>query len=371
MNDIHGICTILFLIEMNRIFLIPIIAASFLATGCANKVSEDSKENDVSNVVSEGSDKTAEVTAIRLEPIVFSHEIVSNGKVSAREKVDVNFQTPGIISAIYVKNGQRVANGQRIATLDTYKLENQLQKDRNAVASARLEMQDVLIGQGYDPEHPERVPDDVMRLARLRSGLEQAELTLASSQRTLEEATLTAPLSGVVANLKLNAHNLSGSEPLCRIIDDRGMDVEFSVIESELALLSIGDAISVSPFSDPGKSSTGHITEINPMVDENGMVKVWASVDGGRDLLDGMNVRVRVKRTVGEALTVPKGAVVLRSGRQVVFTLRDGKAVWNYVSTGLENLDEYTITEGLTPGDSVIITGNLNLAHEAPVIVVK
>ena len=145
------------------------------------------------------------------------------------------------------------------------------------------------------------------------------------------------------------------------------MDVEFSVIESELALLSTGDAVSVAPFSDPSKTSTGRITEINPMVDENGMVKVWASVDGGKDLLDGMNVRVRVKRKVEEALAVPKSAVVLRSGRQVVFTLKDGKAIWNYVATGLENLDQYTITEGLSAGDSVIITGNVNLAHEAPV----
>lgn len=353
---------------MNRIFLIPIITVSILTAGCANKASEGSSENTATNAISDSPDKTAEVTVIRLEPTVFSHEIVSNGKASAREKVDVNFQTPGIISDIYVKNGQRVAKGQRIAALDTYKLENQLQKDRNAVASARLEMQDVLIGQGYDPEHPEQVPEEVMRLARLRSGLGQAELAFAASKRSLDEATLTAPVSGVVANLKLNAHNLSGSEPLCRIINDGGMDVEFSVIESELALLSIDDAVSVSPFSDPSNSTTGRITEINPMVDENGMVKVWASVEGGKDLLDGMNVRVRVKRKVDEALVVPKRAVVLRSGRQVVFTLKEGKAIWNYVATGLENLDQYTITEGLTEGDSVIITGNLNLAHEAPVV---
>ena len=63
-----------------------------------------------------------------------------------------------------MRNGQRVAKGQRIATLDTYKLDNQLEKEQSAVASATLEMQDVLIGQGYDPDRLEKVPDDVMRL---------------------------------------------------------------------------------------------------------------------------------------------------------------------------------------------------------------
>ena len=57
----------------------------------------------------------------------------------------------------------------------------------------------------------------------------------------------------------------------------------------------------------------------------------------------------------------------MRSGKQVVFTLDGDKALWNYVRTGLENDSCYTIVEGLKPGDQVITSGNINLAHEAPV----
>ncbi|MDE6478624.1 MAG: efflux RND transporter periplasmic adaptor subunit [Muribaculaceae bacterium] len=347
------------------------ILACILVSGCSPQSKEGEGKDHASKVKAIETEKTSEVTVMELQPSTFYHEIVSNGKATARAKVDVNFQTQGIITAIYVRNGQRVSKGQKLASLDTYKLKNQTDKDRNAVASARLEMQDVLIGQGYDPEYPEKVPEDVMRLARLRSGLEQAELTLAASEKELANATLTAPVSGIVANLTTKPHNLTTSDPLCRIIDDGGMDVEFTVIESELAMLHPGDAVSVSSFSDPDSKTMGRITEINPMVDENGMVKVWASVDGGKNLLDGMNVRVRVKREAEKALVVPKSAVVLRSGRQVVFTLKDDKAIWNYVATGLENLDQYTITEGLEPGMIVITSGNINLAHEAPVKVIS
>ncbi len=347
---------------MKNVMIIIIILA-----GCAPQT-KDSEEKPMSaKVVMSETDKIPEVTVMELKPSVFSHEIVSNGKVTAREKVDVNFQTQGIISNIFVRNGQRVIKGQKIASLDTYKLKNQQDKDRNAVASAQLEMKDVLIGQGYDPEHTENIPDEVMKLARLRSGLEQAELSLAASEKELADATLTAPISGIIANLNAKPHNMTTSEPLCRIINDGGMDVEFSIIESELGMLKQGDEVSVSPFSDPSIHTIGRISEINPMVDENGMIKVWASVAGNKGLIDGMNVRVQVKRRVEEALVVPKSAVVLRSGRQVVFTLDGDKAMWNYVTTGLENLSEYTIIEGLAPGDSVIITGNLNLAHETPV----
>ena len=348
-----------------------ILSTAIVLASCSTKDAgtAPSAGNDDSSSI-EAPDKVAEVTVMDLQPTVFNHEIISNGHVTAREKVDVNFQSSGIISAIYVRNGQRVAKGQPLASLDTYKLENQLEKERNAVASASIELQDVLIGQGYDPAHLEKVPDDVMALARLRSGLRQAELQLAATQREIQDATLVAPISGVVANLTTKTHNTaSTSQPLCRIINDGGMDVEFSVLESELPMVRPGDVVAVTPFSTTD-SRTGRVSEINPMVDENGMVKVWATVDGGGTLMDGMNVRVNVRRAVEKALVVPKSAVVLRSGRQVVFTLDGEKATWNYVATGLENLNEYTITEGLTSGMKVITTGNINLAHEAPVKVI-
>lgn len=357
----------------------PYIAIALLALaagGCGKSAETTDNDSAIAkeNLTESATEKIAEVTVLELQPSVFSHEIVSNGRLTANEKVDVNFQTQGLISAIYVRNGQRVTKGQKIATLDAYKLQNQFAKDRNAVESARLEMQDVLIGQGYDPQHPEKVPSDVMELARLRSGLNQAELSLTATQREIQDATLVAPISGTIANLQTKPHNMSSaSEPICRIINEGGMDVEFTVLESELPMIKPGDAVTVTPFSQD-ESRQGRVKEINPMVDENGMVMVWASVSGGNGLIDGMNVRVSVRREVEKTLVVPKSAVVLRSGRQVVFTLDEGngdKAMWNYVTTGLENLNEYTITDGLTPGMKVITTGNINLAHEAPVKVVE
>ncbi|MCM1111013.1 MAG: efflux RND transporter periplasmic adaptor subunit [Clostridium sp.] len=346
------------------------LAAALLATAsCAGLQSgSDTGSEPRDSVTAAPADKITEVTVAELTPRTFSHEIVANGRIGAREKADLRFQTQGLVSAIYVRNGQHVAKGTKIATQDAYKLQNQLEKDRNAVASARLELQDVIIGQGYDPEHLETVPAEVMRLARIKSGLQQAELAVAATERELAEATLVAPIGGTVVNLKTKPNNMSpASDPFCSIINEAGMDVEFSVLESELPMVAPGDRVSVAPFSG-GESRPGTVTEINRMVDDNGMVRVMATVSGGGGLIDGMNVRVRIKRAVEEALVVPKTAVVLRSGRQVVFTLDGNRAMWNYVTTGLENLDEYTIVEGLEPGVTVITSGNVNLAHESPVV---
>ncbi len=58
----------------------------------------------------------------------------------------------------------------------------------------------------------------------------------------------------------------------------------------------------------------GSISEINPLVDENGMVRIKARVNGSNKLFDGMNVRVSVKRSVGEQLVIPKtgGCITFR-----------------------------------------------------------
>ena len=70
-------------------------------------------------------------------------------------------------------------------------------------------------------------------------------------------------------------------------------------------------------------TADGRISEITPLVDKDGMVQVKAAVNDKGQLFEGMNVRVSIHRSLGKQLVVPKSAVVLRSGKQVVFTLTE------------------------------------------------
>lgn len=317
-----------------------------------------------------------EVTVMTLKKQVFHHELVSNGKVVAKDYADLYFRTSEVVADVWVKNGDRVRKGQKIAQLDLFKLNNTLAQHKNSLAQATLEMQDVLIGQGYAPDNLEAVPADVLELAKVKSGYEQSKAQYESARYEVEQATLVAPFDGVVANLFDKRYNVpKTSEPFCRVIRTGNMEVDFTVLENELPLLKVGDKVEVTPYASAAGVRQGNVSEINPLVDENGMVRVKARVDGSGQLFDGMNVRVSVKRSVGEQMVIPKTAVVMRSGKQVVFTLKEGKALWNYVHTGLENMEEYTLVgweaDGLEEGMEVITTGNVNLAHEAPVKVIR
>jgi RND family efflux transporter MFP subunit len=322
-------------------------------------------------------EETPTVTVEVLKKQEFTHELMSNGKVSAQQQADLRFETSEVIAHIFVKNGDRVRKGQKLAELDQFKLAQQLAQADEALLKAQLDLKDVLIGQGYASDDSTKVPQETMRIARVKSGYEQAKSQYELARRTLEHATLTAPFDGVVANLFAKPYNMANtSDVFCTIIATGEMEADFTVLENELSFLKVGDRVEVTPYAGGG-AFAGKVSEINPLVDTDGMVKVKASINGEGKLFSGMNVRVSVRRDMGQQLVIPKSAVVLRSGRQVVFTLKGGKAMWNYVHTGLENATECVVSDrgqsgtddGLQEGDTVIVTGNLNLAHEAAVVI--
>ena len=347
--------------------------ALMMMAACSDKKSDHAENEGVETVLPS---QVNEVTVMKLTKRDFNHELVSNGKVVAREQADLYFRTQEVVAKVWVKNGAYVRKGQKLAELDLFKLQNNLAQSQNTLAQAELEMKDVLIGQGYAPDNLNAVPADILQLAKVKSGYEQAKAQHEATQNELAQATLVAPFDGVVANLFDKQYNMPKSgEPFCRIIRTGSMEVDFTVLESELPLIKPGDKVEVSPYTQATGVRTGSITEINPLVDENGMVRVKAQVDGGDRLFTGMNVRVSVKRSVPDQMVIPKTAIVMRSGKQVLFTVNDSIAMWNYVHTGLENMTEYTLVDweadGLQEGMTIIATGNVNLAHETPVKIIE
>lgn len=314
--------------------------ALMMSTACSDNKTENMEKEGVETVLPQ---QVNEVTVMKLTKGYFNHELVSNGKIVAKDYADLYFRTSEVVAKVYVRNGTFVRKGQKLAELDMFKLNNTLRQNENALAQANLEMQDVLIGQGYAPDNLNAVPADVLELAKVKSGYKLAKAQYEASLYDVEQATLTAPFDGVVANLFDKQYNIpKNDKPFCRVIRTSAMEVDFTVLENELPLIKVYDQVEVTPYASAVGTRTGSIS---------------------------------VKRSVPNQIVVPKTAIVLRSGKQVMFTVKDNIAMWNYVTTGLENLTEYTLTNweasGLQEGMRVITTGNVNLAHETPVKIIE
>lgn len=164
----------------------------------------------------------------------FNHELVSNGKIVAKDYADFYFRTSEVVAKVYVRNGTFVRKEQKLAELDMFKLNNTLAQNKNALAQVNLEMQDVLIGQGYAPDNLNAVPADVLKLAKVKSGYKLAKAQYEASLYDVEQATLTAPFDGVVANLFDKQYNIpKNDKPFCRVIRTSAMEVDFTVLENE------------------------------------------------------------------------------------------------------------------------------------------
>lgn len=302
-----------------------------------------------------------------LDEMEMSRDIMSNGKIETGEIAEPFFTKGELVTDVWVKEGQRVRKGDKLARIDSSKEDAELEKLKSDRERSFLDLQDVLIGQGYDPANVSTIPKDVMRLAMIRSGLDKIDASIKLSEKEIARSVLTAPCDGVIADVKVKKFGIAKvGEPVCRILNDRSMAVEFNIMESELPYVHKGERVKVESYST-GAETEGVVSEINPIVDDKGLVRVKALLKRGCDFGEGMNVKIKLLKSMGDKLVAPKGAVVLRSGREVIFTLDHGKAIWNYVVTGVENSEYKEILEGVEKGDTLIIAGNENLAHNSPV----
>ena len=227
--------------------------------------------------------------------------LMKSGKVRASKYIDLYFSTQGHIAHIHARNGERIDKGEKLAELEMFTLNTNLRQAEIDIHQASLELQDIIIGQGYNPENPDAVPAEIMKLARVKSGYETALLKKEMIEHEMAAATLTAPFSGIIANLTAKPNQLvSSAVPFCRIIQDTDMEIEFHVLESELHLVTKEQKAVIEPAASTLLPKNGEIIEINPIVDEKGLIQIKAIVRGNAGLMEGMNVTVQIQHHTKE-----------------------------------------------------------------------
>ncbi len=347
--------------NLYRSLLLSVIVLGAIA--CGNEKKKDEKEIGKS----ESQSPLITVDTLVLKKRTFQKQIVCNGKLRAVFKSDLSFDGTGVITAINGSNGGYVKKGSVLATLDNKEALVELEKSRRAMEKANIDLQDKLIGQGYSSDTT-GIPTAILRNVKISSGYDNAIDQLEAAKRRLASCYLIAPFSGRIANLDAKIYDRSANK-LCTLIDDSYFDVEFSILEAEIEEVTKGQHVKIIPFINDEKTFYGDVTEINPLIDEHGQVKIRARVrNADRYLMEGMNVKIILEREIKNSFVVPKDSVVLRDGFQVMFCYREGKAVWTYVDVVMSNIDSHVIKGSekkqtvISEEDVVITSNNLNLA---------
>ena len=289
------------------------------------------------------------------------------GSLQPNESIVVQPEIPGRIVRFGFTDGARVKKGDLLVELDPAILRAELAKARSDLTLARTnnERANQLASQGTGTL---RARDEALAVLQAT----QANYELA--QARLDKAEIRAPFSGVVGlrMFSLGAYVSPGDQ----IVELAAIDpirVDFRASEIFLTSIRNGQRISITADALPGRTFSGEIYAVHPIVDVNGRaLRLRASVpnpDG--TLYPGLFVRVQV--VVEErpnAILAPEAAIFPVDQKKYVYRVADGRAILTEVTLGRRKPGLVEIVSGLARDATVVTAGQQQLRDGARVEVV-
>lgn len=220
---------------------------------------------------------------------------VSKGKIESATDLAVYSQMQEQIVKLNIKDGYNVKKGDVIVELDDERLMNQLVQARNSFEQAEYMFQEILVGQGYNIDDMDKVPEYVLRISKVKSSYNTSEAALRQAERNYEKRLVTALVSGIVTDVAVHQYDLPQSTtPLCRIFDPHNMKVVFNILENERGRIEMGSEVSVTTVAYSNEVHRATVNLISPRVDENGMIRIEAKLKDCHNLVPGMTAFVNL-----------------------------------------------------------------------------
>lgn len=203
------------------------------------------------------------------------------------------------------------------------------------------------------------------------SGLAQAEQRVERSRLSLERTRITAPFTGRVADLAVEVgQQISPGDVLLTLLQDEQLKGDIDVLEADIVRIRPGSPARVRIPSADNLVLEGTVQTVNPRVSsETGTGKVTVAIPNPKHLLlAGLFASVELETDrLRDRLLIPANALLIRQGRDLIFRIEDGRALWSYVQVGKRSGDLVEITEGVSEGDFIATDRHFALAHEAAV----
>jgi len=209
------------------------------------------------------------------------------------------------------------------------------------------------------------------------TGLKQAEAALGLAKEMLNNATITAPISGIVSQRFLDKGSMAApGVPLFIIVDMDKVKAVVDVTEADIAKVSPGKEAYISVKALPKEQITGQITMISPTLKAmSRTVSVEVTIDNpSHKLKPGMFASVTIPVEVHEDTIVVRRSAVLEdreSGEKHLFVINGDKTQKREIETGIARSNAIEITSGVKSGEKVVVSGQNYLKGGETVRVVR
>ncbi|MBU4247475.1 MAG: efflux RND transporter periplasmic adaptor subunit [Verrucomicrobia bacterium] len=188
---------------------------------------------------------------------------------------------------------------------------------------------------------------------------------------TYEKAPVESPLAGFVGRIYVDrGTSVTLQTPIAMVVDIEAVELALDVPEKFIAQVKLGQMAELNVDAWPGETFSGQVTKISPVIDldtRTAPVEITIKNPAYR-LKPGMFARVKL--VLEERNNIPvimKEAVLGRDSDTYVYLASNNIAHLRNVRLGLREGSNYEVTEGLTPGDIVVIMGQQRLRDGAAV----
>jgi len=286
------------------------------------------------------------------------------GTVFPWEEVTIAAETSGRIDWKGVETGGAVSKGQELFRIDSEALRVSLDQ---AEAQARL------AGQELD-----RIQRLLERGASTRQDQDSAvanrdvaSASLRAVRIQVEKSTIRAPFDGVADRVfQQQDEYVDPGSALVRLVQLHKVKVNIGIPERDIPNFKAGDEVTVRLDAYPERAFEGTIHTIAPTADLSTRTFTTEIALDNPDgcLMPGMIARAELVRKVyPESIVIPIFSAMLLDDSRYVFLERDGVAALQPIEIGIVQGMNVQITEGLAPGDRLIVVGQRDVRPGEPV----
>jgi len=286
------------------------------------------------------------------------------GSLRANEQVAITPELPGRVRKIHAAEGQPVAAGALIFTLDRALLGAERAEreaafqlaQRNYNRSQEMLNKKLIAQSDYD---------------QAKSNLEVSEAALQSIRVRLSKLEIRAPFAGILGLREVSiGEYVEVGRRLTQMAQIDPIKLDTQVPERNLSALRVGLPVEVQIDALGGERFRGELVAMDPVVDPiSRTVAVRAQFpNADRRLKPGMFARVAIELGRREqAVWIPEQALVPESQSVFVYRVIDGRAQRTEVTTGLRKPGYVEIRSGLSGGDRVVTAGQMKIAEGSAV----
>ena len=308
----------------------------------------------------EKKERPALITAEMIKDTVFKHYVEVQGNVETDQNVVLNAEYSGVLTNIYVKEGQRVSKGQRLAKIDDGGLSSQVaqQEAQLALAKTTFERQERLWEQKIGSE---------IQYLQAKTNYEAAKNTTNQLRAQLGKTIITAPFSGVIDDIISDPGQVvvPGQTPIIRLVNLSDMYVKASIPETYLTNIKKGTRVEVN-LASINENFTGTVRQVSNYINPNNRsfeIQVEIPNKDG-NVKPNLIATVKVNDYSAEnAITIPENILQENAaGETIAYVYKPiddstGVAKRIIIETGLSYGNHTEVKSGLKKGDTIIKEG--------------